>query len=56
MQELPEMIDKGHHRCENCTRPVCQRVLTLCGCKQKSDEEITGKPLNEYKMIDLFMG
>lgn len=42
-------------RCPGCMRPVCQRVLTLNGCNQKPAEEITGIPLNEYKMHDLFI-
>ncbi|MFZ3382533.1 MAG: hypothetical protein WA144_01280 [Candidatus Methanoperedens sp.] len=41
-------------RCPDCTRPVCQRVLTLRGCKEKPIEEITGVPLNPYSMHDLF--
>ncbi len=43
-------------RCIGCIRPVCQRVLTLRGCKEKKIEEITGESLNEYKMHDLVMG
>jgi len=43
-------------RCPGCIRPVCQRILTLKGCKEKMVEEITGESLNEYCMMDLFMG
>lgn len=42
-------------RCPDCIRPVCQRVLTLRGCKEKSVEEVTGVPLNPYAMHDLFV-
>lgn len=41
-------------RCSGCTRPVCQCVLTLGGCKQKSVEDVKGVPLNPYVMHDLF--
>lgn len=41
-------------RCPGCQRPVCQRVLTLRGCKQKNVEPIEGEPLNPYCMHDLF--
>lgn len=41
-------------RCPGCTRPVCQRVLTLMGCNNKRVEDITGVPLNPYSMHDLF--
>lgn len=41
-------------RCPDCTRPVCQRVLTLRGCKEKPIEEVTGVPMNPYSMHDLF--
>ncbi len=41
-------------RCPGCNRPVCQRILTLKGCKEKPIEEIKGEPLNPYSMHDLF--
>lgn len=47
---------KPPKRCKGCIRPVCQRVLTLCGCDEKEIEEITGDSLNEIKMHELFMG
>jgi len=46
----------GYKRCSDCVRPICQRVLTLRGCKQKSDEEVIGVSLNEYRMHDLYIG
>jgi len=41
-------------RCLGCLRPVCQRKLTLKGCKQKNIEEVTGDSLNPYQMHDLY--
>ncbi len=45
-----------YKRCPECIRPICQRILTLKGCKEKKVEKIDGIPLNEYSMHDLFMG
>ncbi len=39
-------------RCEGCLRPVCQRVLTLRGCKEKNIEPIEGESLNDVCMVD----
>jgi len=39
-------------RCPGCIRPVCQRILTLRGCKEKRVEDIFIEPFNEYKMYD----
>ncbi len=43
-------------RCPGCMRPVCQRKLTLNGCKDKKMQDIIGEPLNPYQMHDLIMG
>jgi hypothetical protein len=40
--------------CPDCIRPVCMCILTLDGCKEKKQKEITGVPLNPYLMHDLF--
>lgn len=44
------------HRCPGCIRPVCQRKITLKGCREKKVEDVTGVPLNDYGMHDLFSG
>ncbi len=41
-------------RCPECMRPICQRRLTLRGCKEKAIEEMSGIPLNDYTMHNLF--
>jgi len=43
---------KPPKRCKGCIRPVCQRTLTLRGCKEKRIEEIFTESFNEYKMYD----
>lgn len=48
-------------RCSGCIRPICQRQLTLDGCKYRnardiSKETIDRLSLNSYEIHDLFMG
>lgn len=43
------MLD-NYHRCKDCIRPVCQKIITLNGCKQKNIEQVEGEPLNGYFM------
>lgn len=48
-------------RCKECIRPICQRQLTLRGCKyinskEISQETIDSLSINKFEMIDQFMG
>ncbi len=38
-------------RCPNCIRPVCQRILTLRGCRKKPLEDIKG---NYFLILSFF--
>ena len=48
-------------RCDECKRPVCQRKLTLHGCKYRNAEEISIEKIDElsinpFEMHELFSG
>ena len=48
-------------RCPDCIRPICQRQLTLTGCKYRNDQDISKETIerlsiNPYEIHNLFLG